>query len=128
MKFNRSFFQQEIKAKRHNTEDTVLIKEDEQERELTEAYMECLSKQEEIIEADYFIYCPITFDSITCWPQAKMNQTIILPCANYVNKFNTKGMLTSISLTLYPGQSLVLGCFVQRKRQSAARWILILIS
>jgi len=84
-----------------------LIKEDEQDRELSEAEIECLSRKEETNDAEYFIYCPTIFDTITCWPQAKMNQTILLPCANYVNKFNTKGMLTSISLNLYSGQGLV---------------------
>ena len=82
-----------------------MIKEDEQERSLTEAYLECFLKQEDAIETDTLVYCPITFDSITCWPQAQMNETISLPCANYVNKFNTRRMFILISFNFHLNKS-----------------------
>ncbi len=90
MKANRTLLLSELKTKRHNTEDTVLIEEDDQERELTEAAMECYHKLENAIDFDSRIHCPVIFDLITCWPQATINETIYLPCADYVNKFNTK--------------------------------------
>ncbi|RMZ93285.1 parathyroid hormone 2 receptor [Brachionus plicatilis] len=34
--------------------------------------------------------CPIKWDTVMCWPETNVNETVGLPCANYVNKFNKK--------------------------------------
>lgn len=32
--------------------------------------------------------CQLHWDSLLCWPETSINNTLYLPCPNYVNKFN----------------------------------------
>jgi hypothetical protein len=34
--------------------------------------------------------CLTTWDSVMCWPETPVNQTVYLSCPNYIDKFNIK--------------------------------------
>ena len=34
-------------------------------------------------------HCPIMWDKVMCWPETKINDTVYLPCPDYVSRFNT---------------------------------------
>ncbi len=36
------------------------------------------------------LVCPTTWDSVMCWPETHVNQTVYLSCPNYIDKFNIK--------------------------------------
>lgn len=60
--------------------------------------------------------CPILWDSIFCWPQTQVNQTVSLSCPYYVNFFNTKsekplGIFNKIYFGWMYKQSVLRPCF-----------------
>ena len=73
----------------------VSINRQEQEMLLKEAAKNCSEKIRAFSNYSRVYlpkanHCPANFDSIVCWPETPINDTVYLPCPDYLDKFNIR--------------------------------------